>query len=93
MPTRNINLTDHFDQFVADEIEAGAWTPQVDAAVPAAPAVRILSAPEAPLTADDVRVGENGFAFSPQGGLRASVRDLDALARAYSRLTHGGRGG
>jgi antitoxin ParD1/3/4 len=25
MPTRNINLTDHFDQFVADEIEAGRY--------------------------------------------------------------------
>jgi antitoxin ParD1/3/4 len=25
VPTRNINLTDHFDQFVADEIEAGRY--------------------------------------------------------------------
>jgi antitoxin ParD1/3/4 len=25
MPTRNINLTDHFDQFVAHEIEAGRY--------------------------------------------------------------------
>lgn len=25
MPTRNINLTDHFDQFVAGEIEAGRY--------------------------------------------------------------------
>lgn len=25
MPTRNINLTDHFDQFVKEEIEAGRY--------------------------------------------------------------------
>ena len=25
MPTRNINLTDHFDQFVANEIESGRF--------------------------------------------------------------------
>jgi antitoxin ParD1/3/4 len=25
MPTRNINLTEHFDQFIADEIEAGRY--------------------------------------------------------------------
>jgi antitoxin ParD1/3/4 len=25
MPTRNINLTEHFDQFVAKEIEAGRY--------------------------------------------------------------------
>ncbi len=25
MPTRNVNLTEHFDQFVAEEIEAGRY--------------------------------------------------------------------
>ena len=72
----------------------GVWSPQVDAVVPPAPQVRILAAPDRPgLTADDVRLGENGFAFSPQGGLRASVRDLDRLARAYGGVARGARGG
>jgi CubicO group peptidase (beta-lactamase class C family) len=71
----------------------GAWTPEVDALVPAAPGVRVYPPPERPdVTADDVAVGENGFAFAPQGGLRASVRDLDALARAFSRAAHGDGG-
>jgi antitoxin ParD1/3/4 len=26
MPTRNVNLTDHFDQFIAGEIEAGRYS-------------------------------------------------------------------
>lgn len=63
----------------------GIWAPQVDAEVPPAPAIRVTTSPEAPdLTADDYRPGENGFVFSPQGGLRASVRDLDRLARSYA---------
>lgn len=62
---------------------AGAWTAQTDAVVPSAPGVRVLAA--AAETADDYRIGENGFAFSPQGGLRASVRDLDRLAQAFRR--------
>ena len=63
----------------------GAWSPQVDAEIPPAPAIRVTTPPEAPgLTADDYRPGENGFVFSPQGGLRASVRDLDRLARSYA---------
>ncbi|MDP1911934.1 serine hydrolase [Brevundimonas sp.] len=63
----------------------GVWAPQVDGEVPPAPAIRVTTPPEAPgLTADDYRPGENGFVFSPQGGLRASVRDLDRLARSYA---------
>ena len=70
--------------------QAGVWTPEVDAVVPPFPAARVLPAPERPAaTADDVVPGENGFALSPQGGLRASVRDLDALARACSLAAHG----
>ncbi len=66
-------------------LENGVWTPQVDAEVAPAPAVRILAAEDQPgLTADDYRIGQNGFVFSPQGGLRASVRDLDRLARFYA---------
>lgn len=66
-------------------LENGVWTPQVDAAVAPAPAVRVLAADDQPgLTADDYRIGSNGFVFSPQGGLRAGVRDLDRLARFYA---------
>ncbi|MBW3559787.1 MAG: beta-lactamase family protein [Proteobacteria bacterium] len=65
--------------------ENGAWTPGVDAEVPPAPGVRVLAAPERPeLQADDYGLGENGWVFSPQGGLRASARDLDALARLFA---------
>jgi CubicO group peptidase (beta-lactamase class C family) len=60
----------------------GVWTPQTDAVVPFAPAVRVYA--DEGVTAADYRVGENGFAFAPQGGLRASVRDLDVVARAFA---------
>lgn len=64
----------------------GVWTPGVDAEVPPAPEPWINAAPERPgLRADDYRPGENGFAFSPQGGLRASVRDLDLWAVVFGR--------
>lgn len=63
----------------------GVWEPQVDAEALPAPAIRVTTPPEAPgLTADDYVIGDNGFVFSPQGGLRASVRDLDRLARVYA---------
>ena len=63
----------------------GVWVPQVDGEVPLAPAIRVTTPPEAPnLTADDYVIGENGFVFSPQGGLRASVADLDRLACMYA---------
>ncbi|MCF8503632.1 MAG: beta-lactamase family protein [Caulobacter sp.] len=60
---------------------AGPWIAQIDEVVPGAPAVTHARAPEAadrPL--DSYRPGENGFVFSPQGGLRASVRDLGVIA-------------
>jgi CubicO group peptidase (beta-lactamase class C family) len=65
--------------------EAGAWTPQVDGTV--------LPAPQMPFTrpvdqrglgAADYRIGDNGFVFSPQGGLRLSLSDMDVLARLYA---------
>lgn len=61
---------------------AGPWIAQLDAAVPAAPSITHARAPEAgdrPL--DSYQPGENGFVFSPQGGLRASVADLNRIAR------------
>lgn len=61
------------------------WEPQVDGEIAPAPAIRVTTPAEAPdLTADDYRSGDNGFVFSPQGGLRASIRDLDRLARSYA---------
>ena len=73
----------------ACRLENGVWAPKVDAEVSPAPQVRVVPAPEQPqLTADDYRIGENGWAFSPQGGLRASARDLDRLAQLFAR---GGR--
>ncbi|GAA0650419.1 serine hydrolase domain-containing protein [Brevundimonas lenta] len=63
----------------------GRWEPQVDGEVAPAPAIRVTTPSEAPgLTADDYVPGDNGFVFSPQGGLRASVADLDRLARSYA---------
>ena len=63
----------------------GVWEPQVDGEIAPAPAIRVTAPAEAPgLTADDYVIGENGFVFSPQGGLRASVRDLDRLAGSYA---------
>ena len=64
--------------------EGGQWIAQVDQAPPPAPAAAFLAAPETPDLADSgIRPGENGFAFSPQGGLRASLTDLDRLARRF----------
>ncbi|MFI4950748.1 MAG: serine hydrolase domain-containing protein [Caulobacterales bacterium] len=72
--------------------EAGQWATQVDATVPAYPKIAFTRPPEAPgLEAADYRVGENGFVFSPQGGLRLSVGDMDRLARLFA--AHGRRQG
>jgi CubicO group peptidase (beta-lactamase class C family) len=64
--------------------EGDAWVSQVDAEPPSAPRASLLAAPETPgLTDVDLRPGENGFAFSPQGGLRLSLEDMDRLARRF----------
>lgn len=64
--------------------EGDAWVSQVDAVPPSAPRASLLAAPETPgLTDVDLRPGENGFAFSPQGGLRLSLEDMDRLARRF----------
>ena len=74
----------------ACRLEGGVWTPEVDAVVPPAPAIRVYAPGRPELTAEDYRLGENGWVFAPQGGLRASARDLDALAQLFAR---GGRVG
>lgn len=69
--------------------DGGQWTTQVDAAVPEAPKIAFTRPPEAPgLEAADYRVGDNGFVFSPQGGLRLSVEDMDRLARMFTAGGH-----
>jgi D-alanyl-D-alanine carboxypeptidase len=63
----------------------GQWMPQVDAQVAPAPRIAFTRAPEAPrVDAADYQLGENGFVFSPQGGLRLSLADMDVLARLYA---------
>ena len=64
--------------------DGSAWIPQVDGEPPPAPATTFLPAPERPGLRDaDLPAGENGFAFSPQGGLRLSLADMDRLARGF----------
>jgi CubicO group peptidase (beta-lactamase class C family) len=63
----------------------GAWTPQVDATVVPAPKIAFTRSSDQPdLDVEDYRTGQNGFVFSPQGGLRLSLSDMDALARLYA---------
>lgn len=63
----------------------GQWRAQVDEAIAPAPQIRVMPAPERPdLTLADYRLGENGFVFSPQGGLRLSLNDMDQLARLFA---------
>lgn len=64
-----------------------SWAAQVDASVPAYPVPTLTTSPGADLAA--YRPGDNGFVFSPQGGLRLSLMDMDRLARMFTR--HGER--
>ncbi|MGQ0531385.1 MAG: serine hydrolase domain-containing protein [Caulobacteraceae bacterium] len=64
----------------------GAWTAEVDGNPPRAPAPALYrGAGNTTSTEADYRVGENGFAFAPHGGLRLSLDDMDRLARFYLR--------
>jgi len=66
-------------------LETGAWTPQVDGQVLPSPNIAFTRPADAPgLTEADYVIGDNGFAFSPQGGLRLSLTDMDVLARLYA---------
>lgn len=63
----------------------GQWAPQVDGAVPAFPEPTVPHSSDRPdLRAGDYRIGDNGFIFSPQGGLRLSIEDMDRLARVFA---------
>jgi CubicO group peptidase (beta-lactamase class C family) len=60
---------------------AGPWIAQLDETAPAAPAVSHPRSSDAgDRSLDSYRPGENGFVFSPQGGLRASAADLGRIA-------------
>ena len=64
----------------------GVWTAQVDASPPAAPGIAFYRGEgDTSSTEADHRVGENGFAFAPHGGLRLSLDDMDRLAQFYLR--------
>lgn len=69
--------------------ENGVWAAQVDAAPPPAPQV-VFYRTDATRDAreETYRIGDNGFAFAPHGGLRLSLNDMSVLARM---LAHGGR--
>jgi CubicO group peptidase (beta-lactamase class C family) len=61
---------------------AGPWVAQLDQTLPPAPQAAVRVAPEAAGRSLDSYVpGENGFVFAPQGGLRASINDLNAVGR------------
>jgi D-alanyl-D-alanine carboxypeptidase len=67
-------------------LQDGAWTPQVDASPPPAPEVALYRAAGAEAqTLADYRLVSNGFAFAAHGGLRLSLRDMDAIARFCAR--------
>lgn len=65
---------------------AGPWIAQLDQTLPPAPqaAVRV-GAEAAGRSLDSYAPGENGFIFAPQGGLRASIRDLETIGRLLAR--------
>jgi CubicO group peptidase (beta-lactamase class C family) len=64
----------------------GAWTTQVDASPPLAPGIAFYRGEgDTTSTEADHRVGQNGFAFAPHGGLRLSLEDMDRLAQSYLR--------
>jgi CubicO group peptidase (beta-lactamase class C family) len=64
---------------------AGPWIIQLDDALPPAVAnSAVLRPPIGQALLDSYQPGTNGFVYSPQGGLRASARDLDRLARVVA---------
>ena len=63
----------------------GRWRAEIDDDLAPAPHIRLVVNKDRPnLTVADYRLGENGFVFSPQGGLRLSLWDMDRLARLYA---------
>ena len=68
----------------------GRWTTQVDGAVPPFPGIAANPASDTPgLGISDYQIGDNGFVFSPQGGLRLGLQDMDRLAQMFARRGQG----
>jgi CubicO group peptidase (beta-lactamase class C family) len=64
----------------------GPWIAQLDQTLPPAPQAAVRAGAEAAGRSLDSYVpGENGFVFAPQGGLRASIEDLNAIGRLLAR--------
>lgn len=64
---------------------AGTWAVQVDGVVRPNPWIPVSRAPDATnLDLSTYTPGQNGFLFSPQGGLRLSLADMDRLARVLA---------
>jgi CubicO group peptidase (beta-lactamase class C family) len=63
----------------------GQWSAEFDESPPTAPGVSLYrgDAPEEPRL-EDYGIGQNGLGFSPHGGLRVSLADMDALARFFA---------
>jgi CubicO group peptidase (beta-lactamase class C family) len=70
----------------AARLVEGSWSAEFDASPPPAPGVSLYQgdAPQPPRL-EDYELGENGLGFSPHGGLRVSLADMDALARVFAR--------
>jgi CubicO group peptidase (beta-lactamase class C family) len=66
----------------------GVWTPQIDATAETLDPPTYRSKPNAPDLAA-YRLGANGSLFAPQGGLRASVRDLARIGGDLLRALAG----
>jgi D-alanyl-D-alanine carboxypeptidase len=63
----------------------GTWAVQVDGGVLPNPWIPVSHAPEAAtLDLATYSPGQNGFLFSPQGGLRLSLTDMDRLAQVFA---------
>jgi CubicO group peptidase (beta-lactamase class C family) len=64
----------------------GAWAAQVDDPVPKAPGIVFPQPKEGPsVTEAELKVADNGFLLSPEGGFRASLRDLDRLVQMLQK--------
>lgn len=65
-----------------DWVQTDAWVTQIDDLRGQRPACPVrLASPDAACELESYRPGDNGTLFSPQGGLRISVRDLGRIAR------------
>ncbi|MBY0563741.1 MAG: beta-lactamase family protein [Hyphomonadaceae bacterium] len=63
----------------------GAWIAEVDASPPQSPGVSMYQGDATePPRLESYELSQNGLAFSPHGGLRLSLRNMDTLARCFA---------